>query len=176
MKKIVLLLITVVTLTSCKKNSAHGTATKTIKEAEGANSTKRKVLGDYMNCEDYFSWSPKQSEDADFFVRLLFKEDVTYYQIHGQCIYSFLTNYQHTGVDKIELIWSYKTDCLRNPGFLLKPNNIKHYPKPGDVFCEYSLINDTVIKVKYDFQEWASTVNTIAKDSIFPNYLYLEKQ
>jgi hypothetical protein len=51
----------------------------------------------------------------------------------------------------------------------------KKVPKPGEGFCEYELMNDSVIHVKYNFQEWRNEVNKSAKDSIFPTYLYLDK-
>ncbi|MFP5439215.1 MAG: hypothetical protein ACLGH8_15655 [Bacteroidia bacterium] len=177
MKKIGILFITTLLLISCKqKEEPLAVVTKPTEKQSTTEKAPKKVLGDYMSCNENVLWGAKASEDSDFFVRLMFKEDVVHYQIHGQCAYTFLTNYQYTGADKIELLWSYKTDCIRDPGFLLKPNGVKHYPKTGDVFSEYDLVNDSVIKVKYNFPEWATAVNKIAKDSIFPNYLYLEQE
>lgn len=60
--------------------------------------------------------------------------------------------------------------------FLQKSNGIKNFPKAGDAFCEYSLVNDTVISVKYHFTEWTEKINELENDSIFPKYLYLEKR
>jgi hypothetical protein len=177
MKKMAVSFLFVLAFMSCRQqvqdvaiaaNPPHK-ATPTVKPPQ------KKVLGDYMECNDTFFWEAKQTESAESWVRVVFKEDVAHYQINGQCIYSFLTNYYHTGADKVELLWSYKTDCLRDKGFLSKPNGVKHFPKPGDAFCEYSLVNDSVIKVKYNFPEWAAAVNKTAKDSIFPHYLYLAK-
>jgi len=59
--------------------------------------------------------------------------------------------------------------------FLRKSHGVKKFPKAGDVFCEYSLFNDTVIVVKYHFPEWTEKINTMENDSIFPKYLYLKK-
>ncbi len=45
-----------------------------------------------------------------------------------------------------------------------------------DKFATYTLINDTTIKVIYNFPEWTIKINEIANDSIFPTYLYLDKK
>ncbi len=74
------------------------------------------------------------------------------------------------------MIWSYKTDCLLDMKFLNDDNGVKKYPRTGDYFCDYSLVNDTIIKVEYRFPEWIKAVNDNAKDSIFPTYLYLQEE
>lgn len=176
MKKIVVLLVVMLAFISCKqKEEPVAIIAKPTEKQSVPKQQPKKVLGDYMDCKENFMWGAKPPENTEFFGRVMFKDDVAHYLIHGQCAYTFLVNYQHTGTDKIELLWAYKTDCLRdNPDFLTKPNGVKHYPKTGDVFSEYTLVNDSVIKVKYNFPEWTAAVNKIAKDSIFPNYLYLE--
>lgn len=177
MKKIVVLLVVMLSFAGCKqKEEAIAIITKPAEKHSPSQQQPKKVLGDYMSCDEDFLWGAKPLENSDFFERVMFKEDVAHYFVHGQCAYIFLTNYQHTGTDEIEILWSYKTDCLRDPGFLSKTNNVKRHPKTGDVFSEYHLVNDTVIKVKYNFPEWVAAVNKIAKDSIFPNYLYLEQK
>lgn len=98
------------------------------------------------------------------------------YQFHGQCYYWFFTNYYYTKTDKIELLWTYKSDCLLDMKFLQSSNGIKKYPKNGEIFCEYTLINDSIIKVKYKFPEWVNKINETEKDSIFPSYLYLKNK
>lgn len=135
-----------------------------------------KNIGDYMSDTSYFFWAPKQSDTAVYWVRIVFQNDFAVYQFHGQCIYWFFTNHYYTNTDKIELLWSYKTDCLLSMDFLRKSNGVNLFPKTGEVFCEYSLLNDTIIEVKYNFPLWAEKINKMEKDSIFPKYLYLQKR
>ena len=59
--------------------------------------------------------------------------------------------------------------------FLEHSNGIKKYPKVGDAFCEYTLENDSVMRVKYNFPEWTDKINQMEQDSIFPKYFYLVK-
>jgi len=124
---------------------------------------------------DYF-WCPRQSETSSYWIRIVFQKEFAVYQFNRQCIYWFFTNHYYTKADKIELLWSFKNDCLLSMDFLKKSNGIKNYPKTGDAFCEYSLLNDTVIVVKYNFPEWTEKINEMEKDSIFPKYLYLKKK
>lgn len=139
-------------------------------------SIKNKRIGDFMSdTSDYF-WSVKQSDEGSYWIRIAFKEEFAVYQFHGQCLYWYFTNHYHTGTDVIELLWSYKTDCVLPMDFLRESNGVKKYPKSGDAFCEYTLLNDSVIRVKYNFPEWTDKVNKIAKDSVFPSYLYLDRK
>lgn len=148
------------------------------KETENLAGSKRspKRIGDYMSdTTDYF-WCPRQSETSSYWIRIVFQKEFAVYQFNRQCIYWFFTNHYYTKADKIELLWSFKNDCLLSMDFLKKSNGIKNYPKTGDAFCEYSLLNDTVIVVKYNFPEWTEKINEMEKDSIFPKYLYLKKK
>lgn len=177
MNKFLFLIISVVLLLSCNKKdnvtSAKKQPVQKIKETPKALTPK--VLGDYINKGNNFFWSPKESEISNYWVRVEFEEDFLVYELHGQCLYYFFTNYYRTGTDEIELLWSYKTDCLRNLECMTQSNGVKKFPKHGDSFSAYKLVNDSVIKVKYKFPEWVHAVNKKAQDSIFPNYLYLEK-
>ncbi|MDR2914514.1 MAG: hypothetical protein LBV74_06750 [Tannerella sp.] len=187
MRKIIAIyLLILITTVSCKnRNPEYSTTNENsskekdekqeIKELPDKKSEQKKI-GDYMSdTTDYF-WSAKQSDTASYWVRIVFQKEFAVYQFHGQCLYWFFTNHYYTGIDKIELLWSYKTDCLLDMDFLRKSNGIKKYPKMGDVFCEYKLINDTVIEVKYNFPEWIERINKMEKDSIFPEYLYLDNK
>jgi hypothetical protein len=178
-------MLTVIFL-SCKNvdNKSHSTdhsIPTTNVEQPKVDSTKNhlithKRIGDFMSdTTDYF-WSAKQSEVGSYWIRVVFQEEFAVYQFHGQCLYWFFTNHYNTRTDAVELLWSYKTDCVLPMDFLKKSNGIKKYPKFGDAFCEYTLVNDSVIRVKYNFPQWAEKVNRIAKDSIFPTYLYLNKK
>ena len=119
-------------------------------------------------------WVTKHADYVNYLCEIIFKEEYAVYHYHGQCHYSYFTN--KTGNENtLELYWSYKTDCLLNMDFLEKPNGIKKYPKRGDSFAQYTLVNDSTIRVNYYFPEWIKKINMITKDSIFPAYFYLDK-
>ncbi|NUY80525.1 hypothetical protein HUK80_06430 [Flavobacterium sp. MAH-1] len=171
MKKLILL-ITIIFCASCKKEKLQ-------EKDEVKTPPKRiehhpKKIGDYMSDDKDFPWIAKQSDTASYLTRIIFQKEFLVYQFHGQCYYWFFTNHYRTGADKIELLWTYKNDCLLDTKFLNTSYGL-HHPKNGDSFCEYNLINDSVIKVKYKFPEWVMKVNETERDSIFPSYLYLEK-
>lgn len=95
---------------------------------------------------------------------------------HGQCIYFFFTSTTRAkDYQQVQLIWTYKRDCLLNMSFLEKTNGVKSYPKHGDLFAIYQLINDTTLSVEYKFPEWVQKVNQIAQDSLFPQLLHLKE-
>jgi hypothetical protein len=183
-RNLVILILTLITIIGCNNNQKiNRTVNDNAKEKEVQqntsklkdNKTNSKRIGDYMSDTTDFFWSAKQSDTASYWVRIVFHKEFAVYQFHGQCIYWFFTNHYYTGTDKIELLWSYKTDCLLKMDFLRKSNGIKKYPKAGEAFGEYSLLNDSVITVKYNFPEWAEKINKMERDSIFPKYLYLKK-
>ncbi|MCX6231503.1 MAG: hypothetical protein NTZ33_08160 [Bacteroidetes bacterium] len=183
-KKLIILILAIISIIGCDNNKEiDKAASKNAKEKEVQQkinkSTDKKTnqirIGDYMSDTSDFFWYAKQSDTASYWIRIVFQKEFAVYQFHGQCIYWFFTNHYYTKADKIELLWSYKSDCLLTMDFLRKSNGVKKFPKAGDAFCEYSLLNDTVIVVKYNFPEWTEKINKMEKDSIFPKYLYLKK-
>lgn len=183
-KKFVVLILIVTAIIGCNNNNQeiNRITHDHPKEKEAQQKTNKltknktipKRIGDYIcDTTDYF-WYAKQSDTASYWVRIVFQKEFAVYQFHGQCIYWFFTNHYYTGTDNIELLWSYKSDCLLKMDFLSKSNGIKKHPKTGDAFCEYSLLNDSVIVVTYNFPEWAEKINTMEGDSIFPKFLYLK--
>lgn len=174
MNKIIFICLLLI-ITACKKNELVETKRKSIESKIPKIKTPKKII-EFISDKKDFVWAPKHSEESGFLCEVVFKNEYLDYFYHGQCFYSYFTNYYHSDTDKIELIWSYKSDCIGGIiDYIEKPNGIKKYPKRGDSFCEYSLVNDTIIKVKYNFPEWTKEVNKISKDSIFPTYLYLKK-
>jgi len=180
MNKIVLIVFSLFVLISCKKDENHlkSNSKKDVNGTEAKVSEKKigtpKRIGEYISDEKDFFWTPQQSDSSSYWVRVVFENEFAVYQFHGQFIYWFFTNHYYTGTDKIELLWSYKTDCLLDMKFLSNSNGVKKYPKYGDSFCEYSLLNDSVIKVNYKFPEWVKKINETEQDSIFPQFLYLQ--
>lgn len=171
MKKIVFLFLIVFSI-SCRKENV----VEKPKPKESSPEKTLKKIGNYISDDQDFIWSSKQSDTAKYWVRIVFQKEFAVYQFHGQCIYYFFTNHYHTKTDKIELLWTYKSDCLLDMKFLKQSNGIKQYPKNGDSFCEYTLVNDSVIKVNYKFPQWVKKINETEKDSIFPHYLYLQSK
>lgn len=178
MKKILILILITLSVTACKKSEKINKSKlqKIVPVAKPTLKHKPKKVGDYMTDKEEFTWSPRGGEADSYYPRITFLKEYMKYQMHGQCYYWFFTYHIYTGADKIELIWTYKRDCLWELKSLHKSNGIKNYPHEGDVLCAYSLINDTVMKVKYYFPEWARKVNEIERDSVFPNYIYLNKE
>lgn len=130
---------------------------------------RTKSIKDYISADNskYYRWNSHYYEPS-----IVFYEEYALYWFNGQCVYYFFT-YPYD--DCIKLIWSYKVDCITNMDFLEKSHGVKNFPKNRDIFAEYSLLNDTTLKVKYYFPEWKDRVNLIEKDTIFPDYFYLMK-
>lgn len=162
---------------SCNKEKPIETPKEAVEKPISEKPLPKKI-GDYMSDEKDIVWTAKHSDTSPYLCEIVFQEDFAVYRYHGQCIYWYFTNHYHTDADKIELLWSYKSDRVPgfNMDFIEKSNGIKKYPKHGDSFCDYTLINDSVIKADYHFPEWVKKVNEIAKDSIFPAYWYLKKE
>ncbi|MFN3753920.1 hypothetical protein [Flavobacterium sp.] len=183
MKKLVLLVISFLVLLSCKnEDSSKKSYPKKVQKTTEKETTQKKLekkpkrIGEYMSDVEDYPWIGKHADPNSYYPRLVFQKEFLIYQFHGQCYYWFFTNHYYTGADKIELLWTYKTDCLYELKSIKNSNGVKKYPKNGDAFCEYSLVNDSVIKVKYNFPEWIKKVNEIEKDSIFPHYFYRESK
>jgi len=143
--------------TTIKKSKVEINTTSNEKHSQ--NRTKK--IGDYMSDHQDYSWVTKNADSTGHYPRIIFQREFAVYQYYGQCYYWYFTHHYYTGTDKIELLWTYKNDCLYGPESIEKSNGVKNYPKIGDAFCEYSLVNDTIIKVNYNFPEWVNKVNEI---------------
>ncbi len=132
---------------------------------------KKKSLHDYMDDDSFQRWKAKHPDTTGYICGITFRKEYALYWYHSQCIYSYFT--YRIPDDMIELLWSYKVDCLLDMGFLEASNGIKNKPKHGDVFATYKLVNDTTIYATYNYPAWVKKVNEIAQDSLFPAYLYL---
>lgn len=135
--------------------------------------TKKKTIRDYISDDQFIRWAPDHPDTASYLCEITLHEITALYWFHGQCGYDYFTYV--TSDTTIDVLWSYRTDCILDMEFLEKSNGIKKYPKRGDDFATFTLINDTTLKVKYNFPGWTKKVNEIAKDSMFPNYYYLQK-
>ena len=79
-------------------------------------------------------------------------------------------NYKNLSKTSFDLVWS--TQNRDKVEIIERSYGISNYPKDGDIFATYSVLNDSMIQVNYRFKEWTTKINTISKDSIFPKYLY----
>jgi hypothetical protein len=129
----------------------------------------------------YYSWRPKQNQSSTHLIELTLKNGpkyVTTYK-YGSCKHFY--SIKLTNDSTVELIWDFQENSENCPadtiafGFLYneKSVGINEYPKQGETFSTYTLINDTTLRVMYSFPEWIKKINVITKDSIFPTYLYL---
>src|ERR1700722_15643685 len=139
-------------------------AYKSIKKQE----YKRKDVDYYMSDTAYITWQANHPQTTQYLCEIIFHEEYANYSYNGQCGYSYFTD--KTSDTTIDFYWSYKVDCISDMSFLEKANGLKHFPKRGDTFSTFTLINDSVMSVKYYFPEWVKRVNKIAKDSLFPTY------
>ena len=135
--------------------------------------TKKKTFRDYISDDQFIHWTPNHPDTTGYMCEITLHEITALYWYHGQCGYDYFT--YKTSDTTIDVLWSYRSDCMLNMDFLEKSNGVKKYPKRGDNFATLTLVNDTTIKVKYNFPEWRKKVNEIAKDSLFPTYYYLRQ-
>lgn len=151
-----------------KANAAFADSLKTIT----TNSSRKKTIRDYCSNDQFIHWSPNHPDTTNYMCEITLHEITALYWYQGQCAYDYFTYL--TSDTTIEVLWSYRMDCILNMDFLEKSNGIKKYPKHGDTFATMTLMNDTTLKVKYNFPEWVIKVNAITKDSLFPTYYYLK--
>jgi hypothetical protein len=133
---------------------------------------KKKKIRNYISDDKFIHWAPNHSNTTNYMCEITLHEITALYWYHGQCGYDYFTYI--TSDTTIDVLWSYRTDCILNMDFLEKSNGIKKYPKRGDTFATLTLVNDSTLTVKYNYPDWIKKVNQIAKDSLFPIYYYLK--
>lgn len=133
----------------------------------------KKTFRDYISDDQFIHWAPNHSDTTGYMCEITLHKITALYWYHGQCGYDYFT--YMTSDTTIDVLWSYRADCILDMDFLEKSNGINKHPKHGDNFATLTLINDTTIKVKYDFPKWTKKVNEIVKDSLFPTFYYLQK-
>lgn len=134
---------------------------------------KKKTLRDYCSNDSFLHWAPKHANTTNYMCEITLHETTALYWYHGQCAYDYFTYV--ISDSSLQVLWSYRKDCVLNMDFLDKSNDIKKYPKHGEVFATMKLINDSTLNVKYNFPDWTKKINLIAKDSLFPAFYYLRK-
>jgi hypothetical protein len=154
---------------------ADTTVKSKLNKAESAKATApaKKKISDYAAEQTFFVWQPVRPVSGKYACELSFEPECALYFFHGQCLYYYFTYVRSDTT--IDLLWSYKTDCISDLSFLEKPNGVKRYPKHGDIFATYTLVNDTTLKVKYHYPEWAMKVNQIVGDSLYAETLHLRR-
>jgi hypothetical protein len=171
MKHLFYILIFLTSISCIGKKTPNKTNLQKL-SVESNNSSRKKEIRDFISDTNYYHWAAMHSDTSKYMLEITFHNEYAIYWYHGQCQYFY---FAYLCDNKIELLWSYKTDCILNMDFLEKSNGIKWFPKRGDLFASYSLINDTMLKVDYNFPEWVKRINKMQKDSIFPTFLYFKK-
>ena len=157
-------------LDSLKKSNTLSTDTLEIAKTKPS---KKKTIRDYISDDQFIHWVPNHPDTTSYMCEITLHKITALYWYHGQCGYDYFTYL--TSDTTIDVLWSYRTDCILNMDFLEKSNGVKRYPKRGDNFATLTLVNDTTLWVRYNFPEWTKKVNEIAKDSLFPTFYYLQK-
>jgi hypothetical protein len=122
-----------------------------------------------------YTWEAHHPDTTNFLCEMKFVDEYAMIFFHGQCIYFFFTYTTHAqDYQQVQLEWTYKKDCLLDMSFFEDANGVRNFPKLGDHFATYRLVNDSTLGVEYKFPEWVQKVNQIAQDSLFPQRLFLK--
>ena len=165
---------------SCKDNigktieeqeKAFGKVTKVLSKRQILDSTEEMTLRDYQTTQAYYYWDADISDTANYMCSIRFRKEYLEYWFHGQCVLTFFT---HThGDNEVEMLWSYKEDCIIDLPFDIPSIHGISSPKPFSAFAKYSLVAPDKINVDYIYDKWVEQVNTITGDSIFPVNFFL---
>ncbi|WP_020535465.1 hypothetical protein [Lewinella cohaerens] len=137
------------------------------------DSTAKMTLRDYQTTQDYYYWNADISDTANYMCSIRFRKEYLEYWFHGQCVLTFFTYLKEN--DEVEMLWSYKEDCIIDLPFDIRPIHGVPSPKPFSAFAKYSLVAPDKIKVDYIYDSWVKQVNRITGDSIFPVNFFLER-
>ena len=151
---------------------------KSSEEINENNSNEQflKKVTSIKDVENLF-WRANHSDNTNYSCEIGFYDEYAIYRINYQCYYYFFTNTSYAeNYQQIELLWTYKEDCKDDMTLFKKAHGVKKYPKNGDVFSVYKILNDTTLIVEYKFPEWVEKVNQIANDSLFPKLIYLKDE
>jgi hypothetical protein len=99
------------------------------------------------------------------------RDDFVTFSFHGQCDYDFFTNY--TSDSTIDLLWSFRSDCVSDMPSITSPTSRIMQPKTGEVFATLTLSDDSTIQATYYFPELVDQVNKAAGDSLFGRTYHL---
>lgn len=114
-------------------------------------------------------WKAANADTSQWYLRVDFHDEYLTYWYHGQCVYSYFTQSKS---DTIQMLWTWKKDCLLDMDFLERYNGSTDRPTSGEVFADYCIENDSTVRVRYAFPEWIATINKMERDSIFPQFLH----
>ncbi|MDH7462156.1 hypothetical protein QEG73_12735 [Chitinophagaceae bacterium 26-R-25] len=134
---------------------------------------KKKTIQDFVSDDKFIHWAPHHPDTTSYMCDISLQKITVLYWYHGQCGYDYFSYL--TSDTTIDVLWSYRADCILNMDFLEKSNGVKKYPKRGDDFATLTLVNDTTLRVTYNFPEGTKKVNEIVKDSLFPTNYYLQQ-
>jgi hypothetical protein len=121
--------------------------------------------------DSYFRWKTNHADTTNYQCEIEMADQYMVHWFHGQCAYYYFTFVTSDTI--VNMLWSYKTDCILNMDFLEKSHGEKEFPKKGDLFATYTMTNDSTLKAKYYFPKWTHKINEIAQDSLFAIYYHM---
>lgn len=123
----------------------------------------------------YVYWKPSITKKTSCHCSVIFGGKNAQFWFDDKCPYYFETI--KTGYRTFDMYWLLIGEhvCKSDLYFLKQSNGIKSFPKKGDLFAKFTVVNDSLISVDYKFFEWTQKVSSIAKDSLFPKYFYFHK-
>jgi hypothetical protein len=163
----------VLVLFGCISNGDQKTDTSKRIDTIPVNSVqpeRRKDIRDFMSDTLYYVWSPEH-KTTKWLCEMRLRSDFVTLSFHGQCDYDFFTYY--TSDSTIDMLWSFRGDCISDMDFVTRPAGISKRPKTGDIFATYTLTNDTTISATYYYPELVNRANKTAGDSLFGRKYYL---
>lgn len=128
---------------------------------------------DIMKDTAGITWAANHSDNSPWLCEITFKRNYAVIWYHGQCQYEHFI--YKTSDSTIVLLWAYRPDCISDMSFLESSHGLSQAPKPNRDFATYTLENDSTLRVDYKYPDWVKKVNAIAKDSLFPRRLHLQK-
>lgn len=133
------------------------------------NYEKRPIIENNFISQErhYIVWLPKRMSKNQPLGFTFFEDIAT-----SNLDHNFLFELKMTSNRTFNLYWPQESLASKKVSFLNQSNGCKDFPRKGDCFATYTVVNDSLIEVEYEFPEWSAKINSIVKDSVFPKYLY----
>ena len=160
------ILILLIFISSCKDNSSEKVTEQSVGKVDLIKEDNHIV-----NERHYVRWEPKYNKDTKSVVNFTFHKESAVFWFDSKCSCSFKTI--KTSRNTFDLFWSTKNECKDSNFKILRQSyGAPNFPKDGDYFAKYTILTDSIISVEYKFLDWTKKVNELAKDSLFPKYIY----
>jgi hypothetical protein len=159
-------LILLIFLSSCKDTSSEKVTKQSTRKIDMIKEDNHIV-----DERHYVRWEPRYDKDTKSIVIFTFHKESAVFWYDAKCPFSFKT--KKTSRNTFDLFWSTQNECKdSNFKILNQSDGALNFPKDGDYFAKYTTLTDSIISVEYKFLDWTKKVNELAKDSLFPKYIY----